>query len=67
MKGVHSATCKESNVVSSKLGARLVLRGLLNIPMEIDAIPVDDKGSTNTIIDANPVQLAPGVELELYE
>lgn len=62
--GCQSATCKESNIVSSKLGARVVLRGLLNLPMEEDAIPTDENGITDTVIEADPVVLAPGVEVE---
>lgn len=64
--GVQSANCKESNVVSSKLGARVVLRGLLDLPLEEDAIPLDVNGITNTVVDAEPVQVVPGVEVEQY-
>jgi DEAD/DEAH box helicase domain-containing protein len=53
-------------VVSSKLGARVVLRGILNLPLEEDAIPLDENGIVNTIIEAEPVQLAPGIEVESY-
>jgi DEAD/DEAH box helicase domain-containing protein len=52
--------------VSSKLGARVVLRGLLNLPLEEEAIPFDENGITDTVVDAEPVQLAPGVEVEAY-
>ncbi|KAG8858046.1 hypothetical protein FRB91_010520 [Serendipita sp. 411] len=61
---IQSTTCKESNIVSSKLGARVVLRGLLNLPLEESAIPLDETGITNTIVDAEPVRIVPGVEVE---
>jgi len=64
---VQSSTCKESNIVSSKLGARVVLRGLLNLPMEEDAIPRDENGITDTVVDADPVGVAPGVVLETVD
>lgn len=63
---VQSAMCKESNIVSSKLGARVVLRGLLNLPLEESAIPLDVNGITDTVVDADIVELAPGVEVERY-
>lgn len=53
-------------MVSSKLGARVVLRGLLDLPLEEDAIPLDVNGITNTVVDAEPVQVVPGVEVEQY-
>jgi len=53
-------------VVSSKLGARVVLRGILNLPLEEDAIPLDENGIVNTIAEADPVQIAPGIEVESY-
>ena len=62
--GVQSVMCKESNIVSSKLGARVALRGLLNLSMEEDAIPLDVNGITDTVVDAEAVQLAPGVAVE---
>jgi len=66
-QGVQSSTCKESNIVSSKLGARVVLRGLLNLPMEEDAIPRDENGITDTVVNADPVGVAPGVVLETVD
>jgi len=53
-------------VVSSKLGARVVLRGILNLPLQEDAIPLDESGIVDTIVEAEPVQMAPGIEVESY-
>lgn len=37
--GVESTFCKERNEVASKLGALLIIKDLLNIPIDPDRIP----------------------------
>jgi DEAD/DEAH box helicase domain-containing protein len=57
--------------VSSKLGAQIIIRGILGLPIDVDAIPDPDSECDGiqlpeTIVEADPVRTAEGVELELY-
>ncbi|KAG9318135.1 DEAD H helicase [Chiua virens] len=63
---IHSATCREENAVSSKLGALLVLRGLLNLEIDSESIPerVDEESGFDTIVEAAYVKPVGGVEVE---
>lgn len=64
--GIHSAKCREENKVSSKLGALLVLRGLLNLEINPESIPerVDEETGFDTIVEADYVRAVDGVEVE---
>lgn len=64
--GIHSATCREENKVSSKLGALLVLRGLLNLEINPESIPkrMDEETGFDTIVEADYVRAVDGVEVE---
>lgn len=44
----------------------MALRGILNLPLEEDAIPVNENGIVDSIIEAEAVQRAPGIEIESY-
>jgi len=62
---VLSASCKEKNAVSSKLGAELVLRSILAIPVNPDDIP--EQGGLNnfdTIVAATPVPSRIHIDIE---
>jgi len=76
---VETQACTEDNAVSSKHGARAVLRGLLRQPMfdEHDP-PLDEQGHatsylgprdalTHTLCDAQPVPTAPDTEVHVEE
>jgi hypothetical protein len=66
--GVDSPTCKERNEVSSKLGAQVVLRGILGYSINLDAIPDMDPDSVpETVIEAESVRAVDGVEIEVYD
>lgn len=65
--GIISSYCKENNEVASKLGAQVLLRGVLGLPIDADAIPEQEDGSfTVTIVEAQTVRAVEGVEVELY-
>ncbi|THH10272.1 hypothetical protein EW145_g1433 [Phellinidium pouzarii] len=64
---IRSAYCKEGNVVSSKIGAQIVIRGILGLPIDIDEIA--DTGYpivADSIVEAEPVRAVDGVAVELY-
>ncbi|KAG8217199.1 hypothetical protein J3R82DRAFT_5282 [Butyriboletus roseoflavus] len=62
---IHSAKCREENRVASKLGALLVLRGLLNLEINPESIPeVVDETGFDTIVEADYVRAMDGVEVE---
>ena len=64
--GIHGMKCKEENKVSSKLGALLVLRGLLSLEINPESIPqkVDEETGFDTIVEADYVRAVDGVEVE---
>ena len=67
MKCVESSSCKEGNLVSSKLGALVVLQGILGIDINPDDIPDQDvaPGFTQaTIIEAQGVGAVEGIHVE---
>lgn len=67
--GIRSALCKEGNIVSSKLGAQIIIRGILGLPIDEQAIPVNYMQISNqpdSIIKADPVRTIEGVRLEVY-
>jgi len=64
---VNSPSCKEGNVVSSKLGALLILKSVLKIPIDADLISDyygDPDRAHQTIVEASHVRAVNGVEVE---
>ncbi|KAI0709033.1 P-loop containing nucleoside triphosphate hydrolase protein [Earliella scabrosa] len=64
---VDSPTCKEGNLVSSKAGALIILKALLNLPIDVDLLH-QEPGIVNdafeTVVEATSVRVAEGVEVE---
>jgi len=64
--GVQSPSCREGNQVSSKVGARVILRGILGLNINPDSIPVQDNEVLwNTVIEAVSVRPVDGVQVEV--
>ncbi|KAF8894415.1 P-loop containing nucleoside triphosphate hydrolase protein [Infundibulicybe gibba] len=62
---VQSPACREGNEVSSKLGARLILQGLLGTRINPDEIsPLSGIVALDTITDALPVRVIEGLRIE---
>lgn len=60
--------CSEGNIVSSKIGASLVLKSLLDIEIDPDTVPnFGELDLPETIVVAEPVRNANGVKVELEE
>lgn len=66
LTGIQSPYCREQNIVASKIGAQIVVRSILGLPIDIDAIPEGETEIVDSIVEAEPVRAAEGVELELY-
>ncbi|EJD53252.1 DEAD/H helicase [Auricularia subglabra TFB-10046 SS5] len=64
LKCIYSPGCKEQNEVASKLGAQLILRGLLGLPIELDSIPEQDHAFPRTIVEASSVSAIDNVHVE---
>lgn len=68
LTGVEDSECREGNLVSSKLGAKLVLRTILDLPINEEEIPDRDFEMSSlageTIVEATGVYQADGVEVE---
>jgi len=64
--GVDSPRCKEYNEVRSKLGAMIVLKDILNHPIDAEIIPhmLAVAEWSNTIEPAPSVRVVQGVEVE---
>ena len=63
--GIHSSYCKEQNLVSSKVGACIVLKGVLGLPIDEDLIEQSDLPALHpTVILAAPVRVVDDVEVE---
>jgi len=64
--GIHSSGCKENNEVASKIGAQIVLRGVLGMPLNSDDVPFleDAPSYPSTIIEAPSVKTVENVEVE---
>jgi hypothetical protein len=59
--GITSPVCYEGNIVTSKIGAGVILKALLNIDIDVNALPEgDEKGiSIETVVPVNePVKEA---------
>lgn len=65
-KCVQSTSCKEANQVSSKLGALIILKGLLGRDLNYthETLHENIYAGPETIVDAPPVLAAPGIEIE---
>ncbi|KIK92020.1 hypothetical protein PAXRUDRAFT_13476 [Paxillus rubicundulus Ve08.2h10] len=63
---IHSPRCKEGNTISSKLGALIILRSLLNLEINPDSIPdgLCEVAGFNTIVEAGYVRPVDGAEVE---
>ncbi|EJF65709.1 P-loop containing nucleoside triphosphate hydrolase protein [Dichomitus squalens LYAD-421 SS1] len=64
---VVSSSCKEGNVVSSKVGALIVLKALLGQPIDVDLLEEgleENQAIYDTVVEATSVRLAEGVEVE---
>ncbi|CAK5264861.1 unnamed protein product [Mycena citricolor] len=64
--GVYSPACKEKNSVASKLGALIVLRGILGIFIDAAAIPEQDSDADDSIVPASGVGAITDVLVETY-
>jgi DEAD/DEAH box helicase domain-containing protein len=64
--GIHSSACREKNEISSKLGALLVLRGVLDIHVDPDSIPIqtEEQIGHDTIVEPPGVGTMAGVSVE---
>lgn len=63
--GIHSGTCREKNEVTSKLGASIVLKGILGIEVNPDSIPLQtDEVGHDTIVEPLGVGAVAGVSVE---
>jgi DEAD/DEAH box helicase domain-containing protein len=66
--GVQSPLCKVGSRVSSKLGARLILRGILGLEIDVDAIPMQNGGfDWSTVVEATSVRVVGNVPVETDE
>lgn len=64
---VQSTFCKEGNKVCSKLGAEIILKQILGLDINKEGIPYrTDPLPHNTIVEAFPVSVADGVNVEYY-
>lgn len=64
--GVQSATCRESNQVSSKTGGGIIIRGILGLPIDPNTVPYQEQQIQvpDTIVEAQTVYARENVELE---
>ncbi|EJD05721.1 DEAD/H helicase [Fomitiporia mediterranea MF3/22] len=65
-KCIRSAFCREHNLVYSRIGAQIVIRGILGLPIDVQAIPEGTSDGVDSIIQADPVRVADGVQVEYY-
>ncbi|KAF9456135.1 P-loop containing nucleoside triphosphate hydrolase protein [Collybia nuda] len=61
---VQSPSCKEGNVVCSKLGALLVLKGILGIYIDAQSVSLQGNETWDTIVEAPTVRNAEEVQVE---
>ncbi|KAJ7074318.1 DEAD H helicase [Mycena amicta] len=63
---IHSAACKEKNVISSKLGAQLLLQCILDIPIDADSIAIqtEEPIGHDTIVESQHVGELTGIDVE---
>jgi len=66
--GIDGPYCKEGNEVSSKVGAQVIIRGLLGMPVNLDALPpaqYEYDPEMDTITEAAVVPTAEHVAIEV--
>jgi len=63
---IRSISCRENNLVESKIGAEIVLQGILNHQIDPDKIIPADNPHFITIVEAEPVT-AEGIVVEIDE
>ncbi|KXN90485.1 Putative ATP-dependent helicase HRQ1 [Leucoagaricus sp. SymC.cos] len=68
MKCVQSTTCKEANQVSSKIGAGIIIKGILDLSIDPDTVPyqgeIQQIQVPDTIVEAETVYARDNVEVE---
>ncbi|KAG8949918.1 hypothetical protein FRC04_008221 [Tulasnella sp. 424] len=68
---IEAAACRSGYLVTSKLGAKLVLRGILNLPIDEDDIPDPDPEAAfnmpETVTEATDVKALAKIEVEDLE
>ncbi|KAG8908600.1 hypothetical protein FRB99_004888 [Tulasnella sp. 403] len=66
---IEASICRSGNLVTSKIGAEVVLRSVLNLPIDEDAIPEGDPDAlanpSETVIEAPGVGTIKGLALEV--
>ncbi len=66
--GVQSATCKEANQVSSKVGGGIIIKGILGLSIDPDTVPhqVDQQHIQipETIVEPQAVYARENIEVE---
>jgi hypothetical protein len=65
--GIDSLFCKEGNEVSSKVGAQIILRGILGMPINLNGIPATRSmydPEMDTIAEAFRVPSAENITIE---
>lgn len=69
--GIEAANCRSGYLVTNKLGATLVLRAILNLPIDEDAIPDPDPevafNMPETVREATDVKALATIEVEDLE
>jgi len=68
---VASDLCKHANEVMSKAGAEVILKSLLNMEIDIDALPMGpeegQREGYETVVLAEEVFPRPGTQVEVVE
>ncbi|KAG9046660.1 hypothetical protein FS837_003907 [Tulasnella sp. UAMH 9824] len=68
---IEAANCRSGYLVTNKLGAKLVLRGILDLPIDEDAIPDPDPevafNMPETVVEATGVKARAKIEVEDLE
>ena len=68
LQGVQSTLCKEKNKVCSRMGALVIIKSCLGIPIDPDDIPLEMDGEEvqgwDTIVSASVVRALGDVEVE---
>jgi DEAD/DEAH box helicase domain-containing protein len=55
--GIEGSNCREGNVVASKISAKVVLKGVLGLPIDVDSIPFNDgpRDPLETVVEASDI------------
>jgi len=67
LSGVQSPSCREGNEVSSKIGALIILKGILGLAMDADGIAPQQDVGHGTIVVASSVRAVEGIQVEVDE